>query len=353
MKYQKRSGISLFEHENTMESLSNMGNPLVVLKDIVDFDQFRSMLESLFVNDHKKSKAGRKPIDPVFMLKVLFLQRLYNISDHQIEYQIKDRMSFREFLDIQSVDDVPDEKTVWKYKNIMSESGVSERLFAKFNEQLNSMGLIVNEGKIIDASFVIVPKQRNTREENKKIKDGEGDELWNDHPHKKCHKDIDARWTQKGGANYYGYKDHAKVDLKTKMIIDFAVTSASVHDSQVIDALIGKCKDKKGEHLLLDSAYVGTEEIITKHELVPEIIEKSYRNTPLTEEQKNSNRNKAKKRCRIEHVFGFMEQSMKGLFFRGIGIARAKFYVGFTNLVYNMCRLVQIKKYHPEFIKYN
>ena len=137
------------------------------------------------------------------------------------------------------------------------------------------------------------------------------------------------------------------------MIIDFAVTSASVHDSQVIDALIGKCKDKKGEHLLLDSAYVGTEEIITKHELVPEIIEKSYRNTPLTEEQKNSNRNKAKKRCRIEHVFGFMEQSMKGLFFRGIGIARAKFYVGFTNLVYNMCRLVQIKKYHPEFIKYN
>ena len=69
------------------------------------------MLESLFANDHKKSKAGRKPIDPVFMLKVLFLQRLYNISDHQIEYQIKDRMSFREFLDIQSIDDVPDEKT--------------------------------------------------------------------------------------------------------------------------------------------------------------------------------------------------------------------------------------------------
>ena len=92
--------MSLFEHENTMESLSKMGNPLVVLKDIVDFEQFRSILESLFTNGHKKSKAGRKPIDPVFMLKVLFLQRLYNISDHQIEYQIKDRMSFREFLDI-------------------------------------------------------------------------------------------------------------------------------------------------------------------------------------------------------------------------------------------------------------
>ena len=154
MKYQKRSGISLFEHENTMESLSNMGNPLVVLKDIIDFEQFRSMLESLFANDHKKSKAGRKPIDPVFMLKVLFLQRLYNISDNQVEYQIKDRMSFREFLDIQSVEDVPYEKTVWKYKNIMANAGIGIKLFDKFNEQLASMGLIVNEGKIVDASFV-------------------------------------------------------------------------------------------------------------------------------------------------------------------------------------------------------
>ena len=95
-----------------------------------------------------------KPIDPVFMLKVLFLQRLYNISDNQVEYQIKDRMSFREFLDIQSVDDVPDEKTVWKYKNIMANAGIGIKLFDKFNEQLASMGLIVNEGKIVDANFV-------------------------------------------------------------------------------------------------------------------------------------------------------------------------------------------------------
>ena len=351
MKYQKKSGMSLFEQENTMESLSKMGNPLVVLKDIIDFEQFRSILESLFANDHKKSRAGRKPMDPIFMLKVLFLQRLYNISDHQIEYQIKDRMSFREFLDIQSVDDVPDEKTVWKYRDIMSESGVGERLFEKFNEQLASMGLIVNEGKIVDASFVIVPKQRNTREENKKIKEGKGNELWNDNPHKKCHKDVDARWTKKGGAKYYGYKDHAKVDLKTKIITDFVVTSANVHDSQAIESLICGGRDKKGEHLFLDSAYVGYDDVITKQELVPEIIEKNYRNTQLTDEQKENNRNKAKKRCRIEHVFGFMEQSMKGLFFRGVGILRATFYIGFTNLIYNMCRLVQIKKYHPEFIK--
>ena len=310
-------------------------------------------LKSCLTNNSKKNNAGRKPIDPVFMLKVLFLQRLYNISDNQVEYQIKDRMSFREFLDIQSVEDVPDEKTVWKYKNIMANAGIGIKLFEKFNEQLASMGLIVNEGKIVDASFVIVPKQRNTREENKNIKEGEGRELWNDNPHKKRHKDVDARWTKKGGINYYGYKDHTLVIEKTKMIKNFVVTLASVHDSTPVDILIDG-DNKEGEFCWFDSAYVGTEETVKSKGLTPLIIEKGYRYRykykSLTEEQKENNRVKSKTRCRIEHVYGFMEQSMKGLFFRGVGIVRATFYIGFTNLVYNMCRLVQIKKYHPDWI---
>ena len=77
-----------------------------------------------------------------------------------------------------------------------------------------------NEGKIIDASFVVSPRQRNTREENQTIKKGEGDSLWNDNPHKKCHKDIDARWTKKRGDTFYGYKNHAKVCRKTKLITE-------------------------------------------------------------------------------------------------------------------------------------
>lgn len=287
MKYQKKTGMSLFEQENTMESLSKMGNPLVLLKEIVDFEQFRDALEKLFTNDSNKNNAGRKPIDPVFMLKVLFLQRLYNISDNQVEYQIKDRMSFREFLDICSVDDVPDEKTVWKYKNIMANAGIGIKLFEKFNEQLASMGLIVNEGKIVDASFVIAPKQRNTREENKKIKEGEGKELWNDNPHKKCHKDVDARWTKKGGVNYYGYKDHTVVIEKTKIIKNFVVTPASVHDSVPVGILIDG-DNKEGEFCWFDSAYVGTEETVKSKGLSPLIIEKDTDTSLLQKNRKKT-----------------------------------------------------------------
>ena len=85
------------------------------------------------------------------------------------------------------MDDVPDGKTVWKYKDALAQNGTYDSLFKRFNEYLDSIGLIVNEGKIVDASFVIAPRQRNTRDENKKIKEGKGDELWNDNPHKKCH----------------------------------------------------------------------------------------------------------------------------------------------------------------------
>ena len=84
-----------------------------------------------------------------------------------------------------------------------------------------------------------------------------------------------------------------------------------------------------------DSAYVGQE--LPEH-VEAQICEKGYRNHPLTEEQKQNNRRKSKIRCRIEHVFGFMTGSMHGITLRTIGIKRAKFNIGLTNLIYNICR---------------
>lgn len=75
----------------------------------------------------------------------------------------------------------------------MTKLGLVASLFSLFNTFLNEKGLILNDGKMIDASFTVAPRQRNTPDENKKIKKGEGNEQWNDKPHKKSHKDIDAR----------------------------------------------------------------------------------------------------------------------------------------------------------------
>ena len=252
-----------------------------------------------------------------------------------------DRTSFKNFLGLATGDKVPDEKTVWLFRENLTKTGVIEELFYQFVNYLESKGLIFNEGKLIDASFTIAPRQRNTREENQKIKDGEGDELWNDNPHKKRHKDIDARWTKKNNEKFYGYKNHAKVDTKSKFINKFVVTDASVHDSQALDVLL----DEKDENqdLYADSAYTGEEQenIIEKHKMKNKVNEKGYRNKPLTEEQKLSNRQKSKTRARVEHVFGFMEQSMNGLFIRLVGIIRATGIIGLINLTYNLFRYEQ------------
>ena len=138
------------------------------------------------------------------MMRVLFLQRLYGPSDKQIECQVRDRMSFREFLDIENVDDMPDENTVWKYKDMPAKTGTWDRLFAKFTEHLDTLGLIVTEGKIFDARFAIAPRQRTGREEDKRTKAGKDGSLWKDWPHKKCHKDVDARWAKKRGDTHFG-----------------------------------------------------------------------------------------------------------------------------------------------------
>ena len=101
----------------------------------------------------------------------------------------------------------------------------------KLNETLDAAGLFANEGKMVDASFVETPRQRNTREENKHIKEtGTAPEKWKEKPHKFCQKDIDARWTKKNNAIYFGYKNHVKADVKTKLIEKYKVTDASVHD---------------------------------------------------------------------------------------------------------------------------
>jgi len=342
--YKAQGKKGLFDEEFTREQLSSMGNPLEAISKVVDFEMFRELLESKLLNTNKKNNAGAKPYDVVLLFKILILQRYYGLGDNQVEYQILDRTSFKAFLGLATGDKVPDEKTIWSFRERITKTGLAEELFEQFTIFLEAQQLIFNEGKLIDASFTVAPRQRNTREENKKIKEGKGDELWNDQPNKKKHKDIDARWTKKNGETFYGYKNHTKVDTKSKFINKYTVTDASVHDSQALDELLEE-KDKDQE-LHADSAYTGEEQekTIAKYEMKNKVHEKGYRNKPLTEEQKANNTKKSKIRARVEHVFGFMEQSMNGLALKSVGIIRATGIIGLINLTYNLFRYEQIKR---------
>jgi IS5 family transposase len=341
-KYKSKGKIGLFDREFTGEHLSKMGDPLEDISKAIDFELFRPILEEKLLNTSKKSNAGAKPFDVVLMFKITLIQRYYNLSDNQVEYQIVDRMSFKRFLGLETGDKVPDEKTIWLFRENLTQKAVVEDLFERFKMLLNDKGLIFNEGKIIDASFTEVPRQRNNREDNQKIKEDEGDDLWKDNPHKQSHKDIDARWTKKNRQNYYGYKNHVKIDGKSKLIDTYLVSDASVHDSKALESLLSE--EDENQAIYADSAYTGKnqEETISDFKMSNQICEKGYCNNPLNTEQITNNRIKSKTRARVEHVFGFMEQSMRGLFIRSVGIIRATGIIGLINLTYNIFRYEQL-----------
>ena len=143
-------------------------------------------------------------------------------------------------------------------------------------------------------------------------------------PKKKSQKNIDARWTQKGGQKFFGYKNHTKDDARSKLIDTYEVTDAAIHDSQATEKLLRE--EDRGQELYADSAYIGKpiDKMLKAQERIPQIIERAFKGKPLTDEQKESNRIKSKTRCRVEHIFGFVTNSMNDFFIQAIGFQRAK-----------------------------
>lgn len=326
-----------FDENDRLKELSLLGDPLERLNLVISWESFRPKLTKVFKKE-AKGPGGRPPYDYVVMFKVLILQRLYGISDAQAEYQIKDRLSFMRFLGFNLCDTVPDEKTIWLYRERLVQAKVIDSMFYRFTKQLEDKGLITRTGSIVDASFVDVPKQRNSREENESIKAGVMPKEWEEEgsKHKVLQKDLNARWTKKNDETHYGYKNHVKADKDSKLIVKYEVTSAEVHDSQALADLVEPKKDKV---IYADSAYKGEKiESCLGNKIENQIIDKGYRNKPLTEDQKVQNKRKSSVRVRVEHIFGFMTNSMKGMSIRCIGLERAKFAIGMMNLVYNMSR---------------
>jgi transposase, IS5 family len=329
-----------FDENNRLWELSRLGDPLEKLNKYIAWENIRETLNEALQKEHK-GLGGRPPFDYVLMFKILVLQKLYNISDDKTEYIIMDRLSFQRFLGMQLCNKVPDAKTIWNFREELSKAGVLETIFNGFVQQLEEKGIVTRSGSIVDATFVDVPRQRNTKEENKEIKEGKVPEEWekDENRHKKAQKDVDARWATKNKEVHYGYKNHINVDKKSKIITKYSTTSAEVHDSQELKNLIDDEKDKR---IYGDSAYTGED----VQSCIPEtalnrIHEKGYRNTPLTKTQERNNKAKSHIRARVEHVFARMNH-FGGIFIRTIGKKRAEFQIGLMNLTYNITRYVYL-----------
>ncbi len=342
--------MGFFDLSDRYASLDAKRDPLVEIDAVVPWEEFRPALERVWRKPaaERKSPAGRKPMDAVVMFKTLVLGALYNLSDDQIEYQVRDRLSFMRFLGLGLEDRVPDAKTVWLYRERLARAGLVEALFDQFDGYLVRQGYIARGGQILDASIVPVPRNRNTREENEAIKRGEEPAGWADEPAKRSQKDTDARWTKKHGRSHYGYKNHVNVDRRHKLVRRYHVSDAALHDSQAVDHLL--MRGNTGANVWADAAY-RSEEIEAKlraRGLKSHVHRKGVRGKPLSEQGKSSNRTKSTVRSRVEHVFGAQANDMGGALVRTIGLVRAKAKIGMKNLAYNMRRLVQLRRLNPD-----
>jgi len=340
-----------FDLARRYDSLDAKPDPLVGLNKLVPWDDFRAPLRAALEQsglrvtaETRKTKAGRKPWDEIVMFKVLILQSLYNLGDDQVEFLIRDRLSFMRFLGLGLEDNVPDAKTVWLYREALAKSGTARTLFEVLETQLKKQGYLAMGGQIVDATIVPVPKNRNTEEENEAIKAGETPKGWEDHPAKLRQKDLDARWTKKHGRSHYGYKNHVNIDRKHKLVREYTVTDAARHDSQELDAVLDTTNT--ASDVWADSAYRSAEieEKLKEKGLRSRVHRKANRRRKLSKREKQGNKTRSKVRARVEHVFGTMVTSMGGKLVRTIGMVRARTKIGLQNLTYNMRRFVCLRR---------
>ena len=178
---------------------------------------------------------------------------------------------------------------MWQYRERLAKAGIVEELFDRFDSFLRARGYQAKGGQIVE-----VPRQCNSKGENAEIKAGEIPEGWAE--------DLDARWTKKGGMSYYGYKNHVSTDRRYKLVRRWAVTDASVHDSQVIEKILDP--DNTAATVWADKAYRSEEieEVLEELGYKSMIMRKGSRGRKLTKREKQGNGTKAKVRARVEHV---------------------------------------------------
>jgi len=253
---------------------------------LINWSGIEAMAERL------RSGVGRPPYPPLAMVKALYLQAMYDLSDPGLEEALLDRLSFRRFCGLSLDTGTPDETTILRFRHAAAKAGLLERCFAEVNRQLEARGLMLKKGTLMDATLIAATHNRPP------IEAGPGA------PHPK---EPEASWTKKNGKSHFGYKAHVAMDRESGLVRRAILTGAKVYESEVADGLIAwderavygdKAYPKKARRAALKAAGIKDRIARRRHKSEP----------PLSTRAKLRNDLIARHRAPVEGIFSQLKR---------------------------------------------
>lgn len=286
------------------------------ISGLLDWARLGVLLEGVYA-----SATGRPSYPPLVLLKVLLLQGWYGLGDPAMEEALGDRLSFRRFAGLGLDERVPDHSTISRFRTLLAERGLAEALFAEVASQLDTLGVTIKGGTLIDATVIDAAAAEPPRQK------GGG----------RSEADPDAAWVKRpDGSARFGYKLHAAVDLGTGIVRRAAVTAANVADVDLGHELV--IGDERVVYA--DKGYVGPRlrERLKADGIRDRVQHKAQKNKPLTPRQHLRNRLIGRIRGRIEGVFGVLKRSYGLARMRYMGLARNAAATFLTLVAWNLAR---------------
>ena len=242
----------------------------------------------LALPEYRGGEKGGRPAWPALtMLKCIMLAKWFGLSDPQLEECLQDRLSFRRFVGLALHDATPDETTFVRFRARLREASLERRLFDDTLKHLETQGLLVKDGSLVDA-MIIEQARGHKRDDGTSTRDPE------------------ASFTKKHGETYHGYKGSINADRST-IVVDYAFSDAAPHDSTFIDELT----KHETKMVVADSAYrsAAREAALEARGVACAIIFKRQRGQKsLPPLLTKINRMIASVRAVVEHPFAWMRQ---------------------------------------------
>ncbi len=312
-----------FDIDERLGLFEKFGDPLLKLQRSVGWKPF-GPLRNHAGEKKRKSCAVRKPYDVVSMFKVLVLQHLYNLSDEQIECQVRGLFSLCRFPGLPPEGRVPDARTVWLLRKPLREHERVKPLLDLLIEKARLAAHIAHDRQIMDTSPISAPLQRNSLGENETIKQSETPETRQRELGTMCRqKDVNGRWTKKNAENDFGYVSHVDGDGQHALIRCHDVTTASLHDSQVFDELLEPENSTVDMRANVTYRSIRQEESLESRGYRILIHFQCARDKFLAKRGQRSNASRSKVRHRIEHEAATQE-AMGSMLARTIGLAQGR-----------------------------